>query len=131
MNKKKTKILLAKPGLDGHDVGAKVVAQALIDAGFEVVYTGLKKTVDEILAKAKENSVDVLGLSILSGAHLPICENVRKLLPEYQLEKVLWTVGGNIPAQDHEALKKLGVHGIFPFGTPLQKIVDFINENVK
>jgi methylmalonyl-CoA mutase C-terminal domain/subunit len=126
----KTRILLAKPGLDGHDVGAKVVVRALMDAGFDVIYTGLKKSPEEIVRRARDEHVDVLGLSILSGSHMPICRQVKTLLSEHGLEDVLWVVGGNIPAKDHEDLKALGVDGVFAVGTSLQAIVDFIREGV-
>ena len=122
------RILLAKPGLDGHDVGAKIVARALMDAGFEVIYTGLKKSPEEIVRRAGDENVDVLGLSILSGSHVPICRRVKELLLEHQLDDILWIVGGNIPHKDHENLKELGVDGVFAVGTPLQSIVDFIRE---
>lgn len=127
----KPKILIAKPGLDGHDVGAKIIVQALMDAGFDVVYTGLKKTPDDIVHRAARERVDVLGLSILSGSHVPICEEVKRLLTEHDLDDVLWIVGGNIPQQDHQALKALGVDAVFPVGTPLQTIVDFIRGSVQ
>ncbi len=128
---KKIKILLAKPGLDGHDVGAKIVVRALMDAGFEVVYTGLKKSPEEIVRRAAEEKVDVIGLSILSGSHIPVCEQVRQLLKEKGLENLLWIVGGNIPQKDREALKKLGVDAVFSVGTLTQAIVDFIREKVR
>lgn len=127
---KKIRILLAKPGLDGHDVGAKVVVRSLMEAGFDVIYTGLRKTPEEIVREARAERVDVLGLSILSGSHIPICRRIQTLLQEQELEDILWLVGGNIPDQDHEELKKLGVDGVFPVGTPLQSIVDFIRERV-
>ncbi|MBU0718349.1 MAG: cobalamin B12-binding domain-containing protein, partial [Planctomycetes bacterium] len=123
-------ILFAKPGLDGHDVGAKVVVQALRDAGFDVIYTGLRKSPEEIVRRACEEEVDVIGLSILSGSHIPICRQLKALLDEHELQDVLWIVGGNIPDRDHEELLKLGVAGVFSVGTPLQTIVDFIRENV-
>jgi methylmalonyl-CoA mutase C-terminal domain/subunit len=128
---KKVRILFAKPGLDGHDVGAKVVVRSLLEAGFDVIYTGLRKTPEEIVRRARAEKADVLGLSILSGSHLPICRRVQMLLQEQGLEDLLWLVGGNIPDRDHEELKKLGVDGVFPVGTPLQAIVDFIRERVQ
>ena len=124
----KTRVLIAKPGLDGHDVGAKIVARALMDAGFEVIYTGLRKSGEEIAAVATEEDVDVIGLSILSGSHLPICRRFRELRVESQLADKLWLVGGNIPRQDEAELKEMGVDAVFPVGSPLQSIVDFINE---
>ena len=125
---KRTRVLLAKPGLDGHDVGAKVVARALMEAGFEVIYTGLRKTPEEIARTAADEDVDVLGLSILSGSHLPICDRLKALLEEHGLADVLWLVGGNIPPRDHEALRGLGVDGVFGVGTPTQSVVDFVRE---
>jgi methylmalonyl-CoA mutase C-terminal domain/subunit len=130
MNAKRIRVLIAKPGLDGHDVGAKVVARALVDAGFEVIYTGLKKSAEDIARVASHEDVDVIGLSILSGSHLPLCKKLKELLPEYALDDKLWIVGGNIPKQDREDIKRLGVAAVFPTGTPLQSIVDFIHEKV-
>ena len=128
--KRSIRILFAKPGLDGHDVGAKIVVRALMDAGFEVIYTGLRKTPEEIVRSACDEDVDVLGLSILSGSHLPICRRVRALLKESGREDILWIVGGNIPQRDHAALKGLGVQAVFSVGTPLQAVVDFIRGRV-
>ena len=127
---RKIRVLLAKPGLDGHDVGAKVVARALMEAGFEVIYTGLRKSPEQIVRSACDEDVDVLGLSILSGSHIPICRRLNGLLQEYGLTNVLWLLGGNIPAQDHEELKALGVDAVFSVGTPMQAIVEFIREKV-
>lgn len=127
MTKKKLKVLLAKPGLDGHDEGVKIVARALMEAGFDVIYTGLRKSVEEIAERARDQNVDVIGLSILSGSHLPICERFQKIREEYQLSEKIWLVGGNIPARDKDALSALGVDAVFPFGTPLQSIVDYLN----
>jgi methylmalonyl-CoA mutase C-terminal domain/subunit len=126
----KVRVLIAKPGLDGHDVGAKIVARALMDAGFEVIYTGLRKSGEEIAAVAVEEDVDVVGLSVLSGSHLPICVRFKELRAEHQLEDKLWLVGGNIPHKDVAALEELGVDAVFPVGSPLQSIVDLINEKV-
>ena len=126
----KIRVLLAKPGLDGHDVGAKIIVRALIEAGFEVIYTGLKRSPEEIVRRARDEAVDVLGLSILSGSHMPVCRRIRDLLSEHGLEELLWIVGGNIPRRDHEDLKQLGVDGVFAVGTPVQSIVDFIRERV-
>ncbi len=95
---KNIKVLVGKPGLDGHDVGAKVIVRTLMEAGFDVVYTGLKKTPQEIVQRAVEEKVDVLGLSILSGSHIPICTQFKALLREHELSEVVWIVGGNIPA---------------------------------
>jgi methylmalonyl-CoA mutase C-terminal domain/subunit len=127
---KKIRVLVAKPGLDGHDRGAKVVAQALRDAGMEVIYTGLHQTIDQIVNTAIQEDVDVIGLSIMSGAHLPICEKLMKKIKEKNLEDVLIVVGGVIPKRDIEALHQLGVHGVFPGGTPFDTITRWIKEHV-
>ena len=117
------KVLIAKPGLDGHDRGAKVVAHALRDAGFEVVYTGLKRTPEEIVAEAVREDVDVVGLSVLSGAHVPLARRVLDGLRAAGAGEVKVVVGGIIPPRDVEALKTLGVARVFPMGTPLSEIV--------
>ncbi len=127
---KRIKILIAKPGLDGHDVGAKIVVRALMDAGFEVIYTGLRKSAAEIAAVARDEDVDVVGLSILSGSHVPICRKFEALRKEFQIDGKLWLVGGNIPQKDRGALARIGVDGVFPFGSPLASIVDFIQGKV-
>ena len=128
---KTIRILVAKPGLDGHDRGAKVVAQALRDAGMEVIYTGLHQTVDQIVNTALQEGVDVIGLSIMSGAHLPICEKLAKKMKEKKIEDILVVVGGVIPKRDIPLLQKIGIEGIFPGGTPLDESVRWIKENVK
>ena len=125
------KVLLAKPGLDGHDVGAKVVVHALMEAGFDVVYTGLRQTPDAIADAAAREKVDVIGLSILSGTHLPLCRRIRDLLQERGLYDKLWIVGGNIPEEDRMVLRQLGYRGVFPTGSRTDEIVTFIRENVK
>jgi len=125
------KVLIAKPGLDGHDRGAKVVAHALRDEGMEVVYTGLHKTEDQIMDAARQGDVDVIGLSIMSGAHLPISEKVMQMVKKEGKKDVLVVVGGVIPDKDIPRLKQLGVRGVFPGGTPLQEIAAFIRENVQ
>jgi methylmalonyl-CoA mutase C-terminal domain/subunit len=117
------KILIAKPGLDGHDRGAKVVAQALRDAGHEVVYTGLKRTPEEIVAEAIQEDVDVIGLSILSGAHLLLTRRVIEGLRGAGAGDIAVVVGGTIPPRDVEPLEALGTAAIFPMGTPLRDIV--------
>jgi len=117
------KVLIAKPGLDGHDRGAKVVVQALRDAGLEVVYTGLKRTPEEIVAEAVQEDVDVVGLSILSGAHVPLSRRVLEGLRAHGADDVRVVVGGIIPPRDIEALRTLGVSRVFPMGTPLPEIV--------
>jgi len=125
------RVLIAKPGLDGHDVGAKLVCRALRDAGMEVIYTGLRKSPESIVAAALEEDVAVLGLSILSGAHLPICRKIReKLKSEKMLGEVVWLVGGNIPRKDTEALQALGVAHVFGVGADFDEIVDTIHEAV-
>jgi methylmalonyl-CoA mutase C-terminal domain/subunit len=118
------KILIAKPGLDGHDRGAKVVAQALRDAGMEVLYTGLKRTPEEIVAEAIQEDVDVIGLSILSGAHLPLARRVLDALRAQGASEIRVVVGGVIPARDVPALQALGVRRVFPVGTPLPEVVE-------
>ena len=117
------RILVAKPGLDGHDRGAKVIAHALRDAGLEVIYSGLHQTVDQIIIAAMQEAVDVIGLSIMSGAHLPICKKLMAGLKEKAMDEVAVVVGGVIPARDIPAHKKLSVDGVFPGGTPLDYII--------
>jgi methylmalonyl-CoA mutase C-terminal domain/subunit len=133
------RVLIAKPGLDGHDRGAKVVALALRDAGFEVIYTGLHQTVEEIVETAVQEDVDVVGLSILSGAHLPIAAKLMAQLDEIgrigdedgvASDSPLVLVGGNIPERDVPALKELGVAAVFPTGSQLDDIANFIRQNV-
>ncbi len=129
MGDKKVKVLIGKPGLDGHDVGAKIVARALIDAGFDVVYTGLRKTPSEIAQQALEIEADVIGLSSLAGSHIDFCTKLKGLINQYGLKEKLWVIGGCIPKQDHGALKEIGLDGIFPNGSRLDDIVEFINAN--
>ncbi len=131
MNDRKIRVLIAKPGLDGHDRGAKVVAHALRDAGMEVIYTGLHQTVPSIVNQAIQEDVDVIGLSIMSGAHIPICRKLMELVREKGIEDKLILVGGVIPSKDIEVLKEMGVDGVFPGGAPFDEIVDFIKKNVK
>lgn len=128
MTKRPLRVLIAKPGLDGHDVGAKIVTRFLMENGCEVIYTGLRKSPREIAVAARDEDVDVIGLSILSGSHLPLCRQFRALRKQYQLEDKLWLVGGNIPARDQEELKKLGVDAVFTIKNSLQSIVEFINQ---
>ncbi|HEU5401150.1 MAG TPA: cobalamin B12-binding domain-containing protein [Terriglobales bacterium] len=128
---RKIRVLVAKPGLDGHDRGAKVIARALRDAGMEVIYTGLRQTPEMIVTSSLQEDVDVIGLSILSGAHNAIVPRVMDLLKQNKMDDVLVLVGGIIPDQDIEGLKKAGVAGIFQPGTPMDDIVKFIRENVK
>lgn len=122
------RILLAKPGLDGHDRGAKVVAHALRDAGFEVIYTGLHQTVEMIVETAIEEDVDVIGLSIMSGAHVPICEKLANLLKEKEADDIMVLVGGVIPGKDIPRLKEMGVEEVFPGGTDIDAPATFIRE---
>jgi methylmalonyl-CoA mutase C-terminal domain/subunit len=128
---RKIRVVIAKPGLDGHDRGAKVIARALRDAGMEVIYMGLRQTPEQIVAAALQEDADVIGLSILSGAHMHICPRVMDLLREKGLDDVLVVIGGIIPDVDISTLKTAGVKGIFLPGTPMQTIIDFINSNVR
>lgn len=125
------RVLLAKPGLDGHDQGAKVVARAMMDAGFEVIYTGLRQTPEQVARIALDEDVDVIALSSLAGSHLPFCSKLAPLLREAGLDDKLWLIGGNLPAQDHDALRALGFSGIFPTGSKLDAITDYIREHVQ
>jgi methylmalonyl-CoA mutase, C-terminal domain len=127
----KIRVVIAKPGLDGHDRGAKVIARALRDAGMEVIYTGLRQTPDQIVGAALQEDADVIGLSILSGAHMHICPRVMELLKEKGLTDVLVVIGGIIPDVDMPKLREMGITGIFLPGTPMQEIVEFINKNVR
>lgn len=126
---KSIRIVLAKPGLDGHDQGAKVVARALRDAGFEVIYTGLRQTPEQITEIAAQEDVDVIALSSMAGSHLSFCRRLKPLLEEADLTDKLWIIGGNLPAQDHGELRELGFRGIFPTSSKLDAICDFIREN--
>ena len=128
---RKIRVLIAKPGLDGHDRGAKVVARALRDAGFEVIYTGLRQTPEQIAETALQEDVDVVGLSILSGAHMRLFPEIMQLLKEREMADVLVIAGGIIPEDDFEPLKKLGIKAIFGPGTPTGEIVDFIRKHTK
>jgi methylmalonyl-CoA mutase C-terminal domain/subunit len=125
------RVVIAKPGLDGHDRGAKVIARALRDAGMEVIYTGLRQTPEQIASAALQEDADVVGLSILSGAHNQICPRLVELLHEKGLDDVLVIVGGIIPDADIPKLQALGIKGIFLPGTPMQDIVEFISANVR
>jgi methylmalonyl-CoA mutase C-terminal domain/subunit len=128
---RKLRVVIAKPGLDGHDRGAKVIARALRDAGMEVIYTGLRQTPEQIVSAAVQEDADVIGLSILSGAHNHICPRVMELLEEQGLDDVLVLVGGIIPDVDIPKLQAIGIQGIFLPGTPMQHIVDCINSHVR
>jgi methylmalonyl-CoA mutase C-terminal domain/subunit len=124
-------VIIAKPGLDGHDRGAKVIARALRDAGMEVIYTGLRQTPEQVVSAALQEDADAIGLSILSGAHMHICPRVMELLKQNGLDDVLVVVGGIIPDVDISKLRDAGIKGIFLPGTPMQEIVDFIAANVR
>ena len=127
----KIRVLVAKPGLDGHDRGAKVIARALRDAGMEVIYTGLRQTPEMIVSAALQEDVHVIGLSILSGAHNAIIPRVLNLLADNKMDDVIVVLGGIIPDQDIANLKKLGVAAVFQPGTSMDSIVQFIRANVK
>jgi methylmalonyl-CoA mutase C-terminal domain/subunit len=128
---KRIRVVIAKPGLDGHDRGAKVIARALRDAGMEVIYTGLRQTPEQIVAAALQEDADVIGLSILSGAHMHICPRLMDLLKEKGLDHVLVVLGGIIPDVDIPKLQAMGVGGIFLPGSPMQDIVRFIQQHVR
>ena len=131
MEGKKIRVLIAKPGLDGHDRGAKVVARALRDAGMEVIYTGLRQTPEQIVETAIQEDVDVIGLSILSGAHTHLFPKVMELLKENNIEDIIVMGGGVIPEEDIPELKKVGIAEIFTPGTNTRDIIKFIKEKVK
>ena len=122
------RVLVGKLGLDGHDVGAKVVCRALMERGFEVIYTGLRKSPEEIAAVALQEDVDAIGVSILSGAHVPLLERLAVALREARLDDRPWLVGGVIPRQDREAVRKLGFTGVFPTDSSFDEIAEFIRE---
>ena len=128
MSGKKIKILVGKPGLDGHDRGAKVIALALRDAGMEVIYTGLHQTTEQIVRSALQEAVDVIGLSIMSGAHLPICRTIQEKMKSEGMDDIPIVVGGVIPKQDIPKLKELGIRGVFPGGTHFTEIIADIQE---
>ena len=130
MMQKKIRVLIAKPGLDGHDRGAKIIARALRDAGMEVIYTGLRQTPEMIATAAAKEDVDVIGLSILSGAHNTICPQLMKLLQEKEMTEVTVLVGGIIPEADIPAMKQSGIAEIFLPGTSTQDIVEFIHKRL-
>ncbi|MBC7262945.1 MAG: cobalamin B12-binding domain-containing protein [Chloroflexi bacterium] len=130
MSEKKIRVLIAKPGLDGHDRGAKVVARALRDAGMEVIYTGLRQTPEMIVEAALQEDVDAIGLSILSGAHMALFPRIMKLLRENGLDDVLVFAGGIIPDEDVPALKEMGIVGVFGPGTSTTEIVEFMRQKI-
>jgi len=131
IKERKIRILVAKPGLDGHDRGAKVVARALRDAGMEVIYTGLRQTPEQIVNAALQEDVDAIGMSILSGAHNTIVPRVMEMLKANQLDDILVVVGGIIPEQDVSYMKSLGVAAVFLPGTSTEDTIKFIQENVR
>jgi methylmalonyl-CoA mutase C-terminal domain/subunit len=131
MTEKMIRVLVAKPGLDGHDRGAKIIARALRDAGMEVIYTGLRQTPEMIASAAAQEDVDVIGLSILSGAHNTICPRLLELLREKGIDDVPVVIGGIIPESDIPGLKKNGIAEVFPPGTPTHEIVQFIRNHTR
>ena len=130
MNNRTIRILVAKPGLDGHDKGAKIVALALRDAGMEVIYTGLHQHIEQIINTAVQESVDIIGLSIMSGAHMPICKKLIQDMQAQGMDGVKVVVGGVIPFQDIAGLKDIGIDGVYPGGTPFEEIVEDIQSIV-
>jgi methylmalonyl-CoA mutase C-terminal domain/subunit len=130
-SRKRIRILVAKPGLDGHDRGARVIARAYRDAGFEVVYTGLHQTPEQIVAAALQEDVDLIGLSVLSGAHMYLFKRVLELLKANKADDIMVIGGGIIPEEDVPKLKKLGIKEIFLPGTSLDKVVGWVRDNVK
>ena len=131
MTENKIKIIVGKPGLDGHDRGAKVIALALRDAGMEVIYTGLHQTIEQIVRTAVQEAADIIGLSIMSGAHLPICKKLLEKMKSAGIEDIPVTVGGVIPKQDIPKLKEMGIEGVFPGGTSFDEIITGIRGLVK
>ena len=131
MTEKKIRVLVAKPGLDGHDRGAKVIARALRDAGMEVIYTGLRQSPEMIAAAALQEDVDAVGVSILSGAHNTLCPRIVALLREKGLDDCLVLIGGIVPQEDIPRLKEQGIAEVFPPGTSTEDIVKFLRENVR
>lgn len=129
-SERKIRILIAKPGLDSHDRGAKIVARALRDAGMEVIYTGLRQTPEQIVETALQEDVDIIGLSILSGAHKVLFPRIMELVEQKGLTDVMIFAGGIIPEEDVPEMKKLGIKEIFGPGTPTEKIVQFVFENI-
>jgi methylmalonyl-CoA mutase C-terminal domain/subunit len=129
-DEKKIRVLVAKPGLDGHDRGAKVVARALRDYGMEVIYTGIRQTPEMIAQSALQEDVDVVGLSILSGAHIELFPLIMEQLKKRKMDRVMVIAGGIIPEEDHPALNKIGIKGIFGPGTPTKDIAEFIRKAV-
>ncbi len=131
MSENKIRILTGEPGLDGHDHGAKVIVRALMEAGFEVIYTGLRQTPQQIIDAAIKEKVDVIGLSSMAGSHIPFCEKLKPLLKEYDLEDKLWIIGGNVPVKDHDELQTMGLDAIFPTGSKFEDIIDYIKNRYR
>ena len=131
MTEKKIRVLVAKPGLDGHDRGAKVIARALRDAGMEVIYTGLRQTPEMIVSAALQEDVDAVGISILSGAHRTLCPRIVELMRENGMDDVLVLVGGIVPTEDISVLKSNGISEVFLPGTSTEDVVNYINSNVR
>jgi len=127
----KIRVIVAKPGLDGHDRGAKVIARAFRDAGFEVIYTGLRQTPEQVVNAALQEDADVVGLSVLSGAHMTLCPRIMELMKKERLDDVLVVVGGIIPDQDIPKLKELGVAAVFQPGASTEDIIVYIRQNVR
>jgi methylmalonyl-CoA mutase, C-terminal domain len=130
-SQKKIRVVVAKPGLDGHDRGAKIIARALRDAGMEVIYTGLHQTPEQIVETVLQEDADAVGLSILSGAHMTLVPKIVELLREQDADDVLVTVGGTIPAEDIDELKEQGIAEVFTPGSSTQDIIDFLQEHVE
>jgi methylmalonyl-CoA mutase C-terminal domain/subunit len=128
---RKIRVLIAKPGLDGHDRGAKVVVRALRDAGMEAIYTGLRQTPEQIVQAALQEDVDAIGVSILSGAHMYVMPRIMDLVKERKMEDVLVFMGGIVPNQDLVRLQELGVRGVFLPGSSLEEIVNFVRQNIR
>jgi methylmalonyl-CoA mutase C-terminal domain/subunit len=131
MSNEKIRVVVAKPGLDGHDRGAKVIARAFRDAGFEVIYTGLRQTPEQIVNAALQEDADVVGLSVLSGAHMTLCPRITELMKKEGLDDVMVIVGGIIPDQDIPKLKECGISAVFQPGTSTQDIVKYVRENAR
>ena len=125
------RVLVAKPGLDGHDRGAKIIARAFRDAGFEVIYTGLRQTPEQIVNAALQEDVDVVGLSVLSGAHMTLCPRIMELMKKESLDEVLVVIGGIIPDQDIAKLKALGISEVFQPGASTEDIIAYIRKNAR
>lgn len=128
---RRVRIVLAKPGLDGHDQGAKVVARALMDAGFEVIYTGMRQTPASVTQIAREHDADVIALSSMAGSHLPFCRKLKPMLEQAGLGDRLWMIGGNLPVADHAQLKALGFKGVFPSSSRFEDIVNFVKAHAR